>query len=244
MIEVWFDGAVEPVNPGGWGGYGAAIYRDSEKLHEISGVIQKSPETSNNVAEYRALIEALSWLVVHGYAEEEILIRGDSRLVIEQMWGTWKIKAGLYAPLARQCKAIVARFSRLRGRWVPREENGPADELSKRELKRIGVGFRIQPESKKGVVKKTTPDSDPRARHSWERTDVEVPWSSVPGHLYTCRKCGTTRQSIPTGHFYVQEFTAPGGTVTRGKTPPCGGPPTIQPQAHQEAMTPPSAAGG
>lgn len=43
MIEFWFDGAVEPVNPGGWGGYGAAIYRDGEKLHEISGLIQKAP---------------------------------------------------------------------------------------------------------------------------------------------------------------------------------------------------------
>lgn len=228
MIELWFDGAVEPVNPGGWGGYGAVILKDGEKLHELSGVIQKAPETSNNVAEYRALIEALSWLAVHGYAGERVLARGDSRLVIEQMFGTWKIKKGLYAPLARQCQAVVKRFPRLSGRWIPREENGLADELSKRELKRVGVGFKIQPEepSKNGdEVKKTGLLSAARARHSWEKSEIEVEWSSLPGHLYTCRKCRMTRQSIPTGHFYVQEFGVPqpDGSVKyqRGRTPEC-----------------------
>lgn len=220
MIELWFDGAVEPMNPGGWGGYGAVILKDGEKIHELSGVIKKAPETSNNVAEYRALIEALSWLAVHGYADERVLARGDSRLVIEQMFGTWKIKKGLYAPLARQCQAVVKRFPQLSGRWIPREENGLADELSKRELKRVGVSFKIQPEAPATVAPAT-----PHARHSWEKSEIEVEWSSLPGHLYTCRKCRMTRQSIPTGHFYVQEFGVPqsDGSVKyrRGRTPEC-----------------------
>ena len=54
---------------------------------------------------------------------------------------------------------------------------------------------------------------------------VEVPWSVIGGNLYTCLNCGTTRQSEPgvfaQGTFFRSVFTAPDGTVTTGKTPPC-----------------------
>lgn len=63
------------------------------------------------------------------------------------------------------------------------------------------------------------------ARHSWSVTAVEVPWSAMPGNLYSCRRCGMKRQSVPISEhiadFYEYEFTAPDGTTTRGKTPPC-----------------------
>lgn len=36
------------------------------------------------------------------------------------------------------------------------------------------------------------------SRHSWEKLGISVPWSSLPGHIRICRKCGLTRQSIPT----------------------------------------------
>lgn len=62
------------------------------------------------------------------------------------------------------------------------------------------------------------------SRHRWGRpVVVEVPWSAAGGNLYTCLNCGTTRQSVPEGAFFRSQFTAPDGTVTTGKTPPCVG---------------------
>ena len=51
---------------------------------------------SSNVAEYAALILALKYLKKHGYFDKSILVRGDSKLVIKQMSGKWKIKKGLW----------------------------------------------------------------------------------------------------------------------------------------------------
>jgi hypothetical protein len=67
-----------------------------------------------------------------------------------------------------------------------------------------------------------------RPRHKWEKSWVNVPWSDAPGNLYTCLKCGTTRQSVPNGpaHWKVQ-FEVPGdgadSTMLFGRTPPCPG---------------------
>lgn len=139
MIEFFFDGSCEP-NPGGTAGYGAEIYEwevswdDRRLLHQISGSIPPGA-TSNNVAEYRALIAALEWLLERGHADSPVMARGDSMLVIKQMWGwrgqRWGIKAGLYAADARRAKILIGRFSRLRGTWVPRGSNAGADGLSR-----------------------------------------------------------------------------------------------------------------
>lgn len=60
------------------------------------------------------------------------------------------------------------------------------------------------------------------SRHSWGPPKVvEVPWSAAGGNLYTCVKCGATRQSKPNGSFFTSEFRLPDGTVVSGKTPPC-----------------------
>lgn len=60
------------------------------------------------------------------------------------------------------------------------------------------------------------------SRHSWSApVVVEVPWSAAGGNLYACKKCGTTRQSVPSGSFFTSEFRLPDGTIVTGKTPPC-----------------------
>lgn len=65
-------------------------------------------------------------------------------------------------------------------------------------------------------------------RHSWERSQVQVPWSSVPENLYTCRKCGCTRKSEPIdagGLRFRVAFGVPNAsgerTYSYGRTPPC-----------------------
>lgn len=139
MIEIWIDGACEPINPGGTGGWGSYVKKGDEVWWEGSGVIPASPETSNNVAEYMALLKTLEWALNLELKDEEILIQSDSKLVINQMFGTWRIKDGFYVLTAIQAKELLKKFSNIKGKWVPREANQKADELSKRELLKEGI---------------------------------------------------------------------------------------------------------
>jgi hypothetical protein len=60
-----------------------------------------------------------------------IIIRGDSALVVNHMWGAWRIKRGVYVPLALEAAVRIKRFKSMRGEWIPREQNELADSLSK-----------------------------------------------------------------------------------------------------------------
>jgi len=134
-------------------GYGCVILDGSKRIWDLSGLIEASPTNSNNQAEYLAFNNILDWFIDYNLQTESICIYGDSKLVIEQMFGKWKIHGvdsnkpkGLYADHAVVAREKLKQFSRTKGFWIPREENSLADELSKRALKLAGVEFRIQPE--------------------------------------------------------------------------------------------------
>ncbi len=145
-ITCYFDGACEPRNPGGNMGIGAIIFEDGEIIDSISFFVQANNDNSNNVAEYMAIEWVLTTLISLKYEKENIKIFGDSKLVIEQMKGFWRIKEGRYVHVAKRCKLLIPLFSNLKLKWIPREENGYADDLSKRCMKDNGVEFRIQPD--------------------------------------------------------------------------------------------------
>jgi ribonuclease HI len=56
------------------------------------------------------------------------------------------MNGGFYLPIALKCKDLLKQFPNIAGEWIPREQNSLADELSKTELKKAGVKFRIQKE--------------------------------------------------------------------------------------------------
>jgi ribonuclease HI len=141
----YFDGACEPINPGGTASYGAVIYEDDEKVWECSEIYGTGKLMSNNVAEYAALIAVLEWFADHELLDAEIIVRGDSKLVIEQMFGSWKIKSGLYTELAHKARELLTKFAKIQGEWISRDRNEVADRLSKEALKRAGVKLRLQP---------------------------------------------------------------------------------------------------
>lgn len=149
MIKAFFDGCCEPKNPGGVAAYGAVIFRDGHRMWEQSEIFypKKGREegTSNNLAEYSGFKAILDYLLASGLQLEPIEIFGDSNLVIQQMFGRWKIRSGYYVPVALACRKLLSQFPSIRGQWIPREENSIADELSKAQLVRAGVKFRIQP---------------------------------------------------------------------------------------------------
>ena len=130
MIEAYFDGLCEP-NPGGVATYGFVIKRDGKKIDEGHGLAgtPKTPQATNNVAEYTGLIRALEWLLAQK-ARGPIVVRGDSDLVLKQVQGLYKVKSALLAPLHGQVKELLEQLPDVTFEWVPRERNADADRLT------------------------------------------------------------------------------------------------------------------
>lgn len=146
MLLAYFDGACEPINPGGTCSYGFIIYRDKELLHQGSQIYTPEIplETSNNIAEYLGFIATISCLKDKLLDHEPCTIHGDSKLVIQQMSGYWRIKSGLYTPFALHAREILSTLHTPPFlQWIPREQNTIADELSKAHLSKLGITPRI-----------------------------------------------------------------------------------------------------
>ena len=94
--------------------------------------------TTNNVAEYKALIAGLEAAAQFG--ARRVLVRADSKLVIEQVKGTWKVKQPHLQPLRAEARALLARYDETDLRHVPRAENTAADALVNAALDALAVG--------------------------------------------------------------------------------------------------------
>jgi ribonuclease HI len=130
MIEAYFDGLCEP-NPGGVATFGFVIKRAGKKIHEGHGLAgtPKTPQATNNVAEYTGLLKALEWLLAQKTAGP-IVVRGDSDLIIKQVQGKYKVKSGLLAPLHGKVKELLEDLPDVTLEWIPRERNADADRLT------------------------------------------------------------------------------------------------------------------
>lgn len=133
MPMVYFDGACEPRNPGGVGTYGFVVYSNNDSVvHEDYGIAcEPSLNCTNNVAEYTGLIRALEWLMVHGFSGSRLIVYSDSQLVVRQLMGVYSVRAEHLKPLHDRALELLSNFN-AELRWVPREGNTRADELSKR----------------------------------------------------------------------------------------------------------------
>ncbi len=130
MIEVFTDGLCMPVNPGGTATFGFEIRRDGRRIYEDCGVVGEGEKMSNNVAEYQAVQKAAAWLASKGLAVDEIVFKSDSKLVVNQMNGEWKVDKGLYVDYYERALEAVRKLGRTRFVWIPREENSYADALT------------------------------------------------------------------------------------------------------------------
>ena len=142
-IYLNFDGLCEPVNPGGIATYGVIVRRGKVHLLEDSGLAFAKPwsdEASNNVAEYSALIKGLEWLKANDFFGSQIIVRGDSSLVINQINGKFKVKAKRILELNKRAKDLIQQFRNLKFDWVDRSQNKEADRLSREAYRRIKRG--------------------------------------------------------------------------------------------------------
>ena len=116
-------------NPGP-SAYGALL-KDADTGELIAERGETIGTATNNVAEYRGLIAGLELAAEHA-PEAEIEVRMDSKLVVEQMAGNWKIKHPSMKQLAIQANRLAPIGTTFT--WVPRAENAHADRLANEAL--------------------------------------------------------------------------------------------------------------
>lgn len=118
-------------NPGP-AGYGAVIQdaagRTVETLSEFLG------ETTNNVAEYRALLAALEYAT--GHNTHRLKVYCDSELVARQMQGRYRVQSPDLKPLHQRAQELVRQLSRFSIEHIPRAQNFLADRLANEAMNR------------------------------------------------------------------------------------------------------------
>jgi ribonuclease HI len=127
-IKIWSDGAARG-NPGPAGA--GALLEDAagKTLAELSEYLG---ETTNNVAEYRALEIALREALRHGARQAEIFL--DSELVVRQLQGLYRVRQPHLLPLFSSVQQLLKKFSGFSIQHVPREQNRRADQLANQAI--------------------------------------------------------------------------------------------------------------
>jgi broad specificity phosphatase PhoE/ribonuclease HI len=113
-------------NPGP-AGYGAVVWSADHGTVLAEGK-QAIGHATNNVAEYRGLIAGLEEAAKLGATDVAVCM--DSKLVVEQMSGRWKVKHPDLAVLHQQATALSTRFDHITYTWIPRAKNSHADRLA------------------------------------------------------------------------------------------------------------------
>ena len=121
---MYFDGCSKG-NPG-LGGAGAVLYKDELEIWGSSEIVGK--HVTNNVAEYSGLIMGLK--EVYTRQIKNIIVRGDSQLVIKQMRGEYKVNSKSLEEYYKQAKLLEKHVGNIVFEHVYRDKNTRADELS------------------------------------------------------------------------------------------------------------------
>jgi ribonuclease HI len=93
----------------------------------VATVSERIGETTNNVAEYRALIAGLEAAAPFGATR--IRVRADSMLVVQQLRGEWKVRQSHLRPLYDEARALLRSYQSVDIAHIPREKNTDADAL-------------------------------------------------------------------------------------------------------------------
>ncbi len=131
-IVIYTDGGARG-NPGP-AAAGFVIYVDG---NAIEGKKYLGERQTNNWAEYEAVSLALEKAVESGLSGRNVTVRMDSKLVVEQISGNWKIKEITLKPQAAKAHVLLKEFKTWRFEYVPREQNKVADRLVNEALDEV-----------------------------------------------------------------------------------------------------------
>ncbi|MFD8737073.1 bifunctional RNase H/acid phosphatase [Streptomyces sp. NPDC059618] len=216
-------------NPGP-AGYGSVVIdaATGETLAERAEFIGVA---TNNVAEYRGLVAGLE-AARDLDATARVRVRMDSKLVVEQMSGRWKIKHPDMRPLAARAAGVLPG-SQVTYEWIPRERNKHADRLANEAM---DAGKRGEPWSPPEPAPRSTPPEPPappgnatagaaKARAALKQTRTEPPHK---GREELRAQPGTadSRATTPAGTHVPrkgrEELRAQPGTADSRATTPAG----------------------
>jgi probable phosphoglycerate mutase len=93
---------------------------------------------TNNVAEYTGTVRALELARELGASEVHLLL--DSKLIVEQLAGRWRVKDAKLIPLWAACRQTLGGFARWTAAHVPRAQNSVADALANEAIDRVLAG--------------------------------------------------------------------------------------------------------
>ncbi len=147
-------------NPGP-AAYGVTLETgDGERLPSLQKPLG---QTTNNVAEYQALLAALDYALSHCHTRLKVV--SDSELLTRQVQGSYKVKSPDLKPLYERAQQKIARLEVFSIQHVPRERNREADRLANEALDGVGAGlkpaaaipsaepFRVSAIYQKGILK-------------------------------------------------------------------------------------------
>lgn len=125
-VLIFCDGGARG-NPGP-AAIGAVVLDPSvDPPRRLAEVSERIGETTNNVAEYRALIAGLH--AAEPFGARRVRVRADSKLVVEQLRGRWRVKQPHLRPLFEEARALLAHYDSVDLAHVPRAQNADADAL-------------------------------------------------------------------------------------------------------------------
>ena len=163
-------------NPGP-AGYGATV-RDGDTGELLAQAAEYIGRATNNVAEYRGLIAGLR--AAHALDPMALVdVRMDSKLVVEQMSGRWKIKHPDMQPLAAEAKQIFPR-GQVSYAWIPRNQNKDADRLANEAMDagQSGRQWAAKPQpaaAPTATVAEPAPAAELAPAVGWARPDLGAP---------------------------------------------------------------------
>ncbi|MEU6671544.1 bifunctional RNase H/acid phosphatase [Streptomyces sp. NPDC046727] len=135
-------------NPGP-AGYGAVV-SDAATGETLAEAAEYIGVATNNVAEYRGLLAGLR--AAHALdATATVYVRMDSKLVVEQMSGRWKIKHPAMKPLATEARSVFPP-DQVTYEWIPREQNKHADRLANEAMDAGAKGRQWSPSESRAAL--------------------------------------------------------------------------------------------
>ena len=129
-IRAFIDGAARG-NPGP---AGAGVYVEAERDRPVLEYWEPLGNTTNNVAEYRALLLGLRSALDLGVKRLEV--RADSELLIKQLKGEYRVKNAGLRPLYEEALVLLRGLEEVRLKHVRREHNTEADRLANEGIDR------------------------------------------------------------------------------------------------------------
>ncbi|GGY61626.1 bifunctional RNase H/acid phosphatase [Streptomyces olivaceoviridis] len=214
-------------NPGP-AGYGAVVL-DGATGEALTEAAEYIGVATNNVAEYRGLLAGLR--AAHALdPSARVHVRMDSKLVIEQMSGRWKIKHPDMKPLATEARSVYPP-DQVTYEWIPRERNKHADRLANEAMDAGAKGRQWSPsrssaalDTPPAVPEPSGPPGDAaagaakaRAALAEGRTASAVPDSAVAAEGRTAGAAPVPAEAAPPGE---QRPTAPSAGQALGEQRP------------------------